>query len=540
MYRAETAKIAKRGRKSRNLSALCDLCAKTILRLRRELSLASRLRALRQAQDRFSACINHRKRAMTALNHVKLGTYYVVQMPEADDFAFWRERARGLVQCDVPPDRVAWVEPGGTGSLFAHGDRRLPVPDDPTRPVRASKRFVSLARNAALHSEPERFALLYRLLWRLQTNPRLLEDRADPEVRRVEELDKSVRRDSHKMHAFVRFRMVEDIEGREHYVAWFEPEHHIVRANAGFFMRRFAQMRWSIMTPKGCLHWDGETMRESGPAQSSDAPGGDPAEDLWRRYYASIFNPARLKIGAMLREMPKKYWKNMPEAALIPELVAGAQGREAGMVAAGARELAERPETLEATGRAIHACRQCPIGGLDNQAVMGEGPPGAALMIVGEQPGDQEDVAGRPFVGPAGQVLDEALAAAGIARSSAYVTNAVKHFKFVQRGKRRLHQNPQAKEIDTCRWWLESERALVRPKLVLALGASAARSLLGKTVSVSKARGMPMRLEDGSELWVTAHPSYLLRLDGAARVEQERLFAMDLAAVKARLDEMAG
>ncbi|GGD50259.1 UdgX family uracil-DNA binding protein [Erythrobacter arachoides] len=480
---------------------------------------------------------------MTALQHVRLGTYYVVNLPDPDDFAFWRERARSLIQCDVPPDRIAWVEPGATGSLFSHGERRAPVPDDPDRPVRASKRFVSLAKNAALHSDPERFALLYRMLWRLQSNPRLMEDKADADVRRIEELDKAVRRDAHKMHAFVRFRMVEELdeEGQphEHYVAWFEPDHHILRREAGFFVRRFASMRWSILTPAGTLHWDGEVLREGPPAERGDAPQGDPAEDLWRKYYASIFNPARLKIGAMLKEMPKKYWKNMPEAALIPELVAGAQRRESAMVAAGELEFAERPETLEAIDKAIHACRQCPIGHLDNQAVMGEGPRDAALMIVGEQPGDQEDLAGRPFVGPAGQVLDAGLEQAGIDRSGTYVTNAVKHFKYVQRGKRRLHQSPTAKEIDTCRWWQEAERAIVKPKLVLALGASAARGLLGKTVSITKARGEPIPLDDGSELWVTAHPSYLLRLDGPAREEQQRLFAADLAAVKERLDQMA-
>ncbi len=484
---------------------------------------------------------------MTALQHVKLGTYYVVALPQADDFDFWRERARGLVQCDVPPDRIAWVEPGGSGSLFSHGDRRLPMPPAEAPPVRASKAFVQLAKSVICHSDPERFALLYRLLWRLQANPRLLEDGADPDVRKLDELARTVRRDVHKMRAFVRFRLVEDgdEEAGEHYVAWFEPEHHILRTNAGFFARRFANMKWSILTPKGSLHWDGSVLEEGPPAQRSDAPLGDPTEDLWRKYYASIFNPARLKVGAMLKEMPRKYWKNMPEAVLIPELVAGAQTRESQMVDAGSLEFEERPETLEAIDKAIHACRKCPIGLLDNHAVMGEGPKHAALMIVGEQPGDQEDQANRPFVGPAGQLLDRHLERAGIDRRSAYVTNAVKHFKFVQRGKRRLHQSPTAKEIDTCRWWIESERAIVQPKLILAMGASAARGMLGKTVSISKARGEPIPLDgidgsDGCELWVTAHPSYLLRLDGPAREEQSRMFDADLAAVKERLAELAG
>ncbi|NCP17805.1 MAG: UdgX family uracil-DNA binding protein [Erythrobacter sp.] len=475
---------------------------------------------------------------MTALQNVRPHARYTVQLPRSDDFAFWRERARALIQCDVPPDKVAWVEPGGSGDLFAADGMRLPAPSADAPPVRASKRYLSLATNAALHSDPQRFALLYRLLWRLQANPRIMEDKADPDVRRVEELAKNVRRDSHKMHAFVRFRQVEEEGGAEHYIAWFEPEHHILRANAGFFRRRFASMRWSILTPQGTLHWDGETMREGPPAQKTDAPHGDPVEDLWRTYYASIFNPARLKVGAMLSEMPRKYWKNLPEAALIPELIAGAQQRESAMVAAGERDDGARLTSLAAIGEAIDSCRKCPIGCLDNRAVMGEGPGDAALMIVGEQPGDVEDMEGRPFVGPAGQLLDMHLERAGIDRSAAYVTNTVKHFKFTMRGKRRLHQSPTAKEIDTCRWWIESERELVKPKLVLAMGASAARGMLGKTVSIAKARGAPIMLEDGSELWITAHPSYLLRLDGEARDRQATLFDADLAAVQARLAEL--
>ena len=228
----------------------------------------------------------------------------------------------------------------------------------------------------------------------------------------------------------------------------------------------------------------------------------------------------------------------MPETALIGELVAGAQVRETEMIAAGSIEEEERPNSLAAIERAIHQCRRCPIGELENQAVMGEGLKRSTLMVVGEQPGDQEDLAGKPFVGPSGQLLDRYLVEAGIDRKETYVTNAVKHFKFVHRGKRRLHQSPTAKEIDICRWWLESEREVVQPKVVLALGASAARSLLGKTVSISKSRGMPHPLENGSELWVTAHPSYLLRLKDGAKAEQERLFAADLAAVAERLSEL--
>ena len=187
-------------------------------------------------------------------------------------------------------------------------------------------------------------------------------------------------------------------------------------------------------------------------------------EDLWRTYYASIFNPARLKVGAMLKEMPRKYWKNMPEAALIPALIAGAQAREAAMVDAGSDLFTgeERPTTLKAIGEAIRQCRRCEIGCNGTSAVMGEGPQSASLMIVGEQPGDSEEAQGRPFVGPAGKLLRAHLEDAGIDERAAYVTNAVKHFKFTQRGKKRLHQSPTAKEIDICRWWVDGERELVK------------------------------------------------------------------------------
>jgi uracil-DNA glycosylase len=476
---------------------------------------------------------------MSMRQPVRHVAHHAVSLPEPDDFGAWRDRARTLVQCGIRPEQVSWSEPGASGGLFGSAESDLPASDANAPWVRASKPFLELAQSAILHADPERLALLYRLLWRLQSESRIMEDRADRDVRRLDQMARSVRRDMHKMRAFVRFRAVGQGEA-ERFIAWFEPEHRILRANAGFFVRRFASMRWSILTPKGSLHWDGEALGEGPPAQRCEAPDGDPAEELWRRYYASIFNPARLKVGAMLREMPRKYWKNMPETALIPELVAGAQARESAMVEAGAIEFGERPRSLSAIDEAIHACRRCPIGLLENSAVMGEGAKKAELMIVGEQPGDQEDLAGRPFVGPAGKVLDAHLERTGIDRRRVYLTNAVKHFKYVQRGKRRLHQSPTAREIDICRFWLEGERAIVKPRLLLALGSSAARGLLGKTVSISQVRGQPHALADGSELWVTVHPSYLLRLRDEARDEQERMFQADLAAVAERLAELAG
>lgn len=466
---------------------------------------------------------------------------HVAALAAPDDFDGWRDQARHLIMARVEPAQVVWRAPGmEEGDLFLPVDASPPPKISPgARPPRASRAFLDLAGKAALHQDHDRFDLLYRLLWRLQRNVRLLEDKADGEVRRLDKLARQVRRDMHKMRAFVRFRCIVG-EAGERYVAWFEPEHHILRANAAFFVNRFAGMRWSILTPRGSLHWDGERLEEGPAAQRADAPDGDPIEALWGSYYASIFNPARLKVGAMLKEMPRRYWKNMPETALVPALIAGAQAREAAMVEAG-RDTFERddlPASLAAIADAIKFCRRCPIGCNGTEAVAGEGEPTANLMVVGEQPGDVEEREGRPFVGPAGQLLMAHLEEAGLDRGQAYVTNAVKHFKFLPQGKRRMHQTPTAREIDICRWWLDNERRIVKPRLVLSLGASAARGLLGKTVSVQKERGRPIALADGGELWLTTHPSYLLRLPEENRAAEERRFQADLQAVAKRLAEL--
>jgi uracil-DNA glycosylase family protein len=193
--------------------------------------------------------------------------------------------------------------------------------------------------------------------------------------------------------------------------------------------------------------------------------------------------------------------------------------------------------SLAAARAAIQGCTRCPLFEHATQAVFGEGPALAEVMFVGEQPGDQEDLAGKPFVGPAGQVLDRALDRVGIDRARVYVTNAVKHFKFEPRGKRRIHQKPNAGEIQACRFWLELEREFVRPKLLVALGATAAQSLLGKAVSVSSVRGRKLELADGASLMVTVHPSYLLRIPEADRKAEElKRFEHDLRGVKAFID----
>jgi DNA polymerase len=193
----------------------------------------------------------------------------------------------------------------------------------------------------------------------------------------------------------------------------------------------------------------------------------------------------------------------------------------------------------EALMKEARGCRRCELYKCGTQTVFGEGPLDARIVFVGEQPGDQEDLAGRPFVGPAGQLFDQLLEKAGVDRSKTYVTNAVKHFKFVQRGKRRIHSKPDASEIQACRFWLENERELIRPPVTVALGATAARSLIGKVVTISNVRGAPLTLGDGSECWVTTHPSALLRMpEPEKRREAREMFVRDMKRIWARAAEL--
>ena len=462
----------------------------------------------------------------------------VVTLAEPDDFDGWRDAARALVAEGAPADQVVWQVGPGADLFGGGGDIPSPAAALAAAAFSVPRPFLDLARTVVMANDPERFALLYTLLSRLRREHGLIEDCADPLMRRLDTLAKGVRRDIHKMRAFLRFREVEDAEGTR-FVAWFEPEHHIVRANAAFFVNRFASMRWSILTPEVSLHWDGKALSEGPGATKADAPDGDPVEAVWKTYYASIFNPARVKIGAMLKEMPRKYWKNMPETALVPQLIAGAQAREAAMIETARSSVGGNSQAAwEALRDEAAGCTRCPLYKDATQTVFGEGPVDAPLMFVGEQPGDQEDLAGRPFIGPAGQLFDRALGEAGVDRSRAYVTNAVKHFKFEQRGKRRIHSKPGAGEIEACRWWIEQERMIVAPKVTVALGATAARSLFGRTVTIGKERGRRIEMPEGGAAFITVHPSFLLRLpDEAAKREEYARFVEELRMVGGMLEQ---
>jgi probable DNA metabolism protein len=451
----------------------------------------------------------------------------------------WRAQARRIILARISPGELLWSdEREAAGYLFASNEGS----DLPAAPgsFNAPREFLSLTKSVACHRSPERWGRLYRVLWRLvvERDIHLLRKPNDDDVRALETMAKAIGRDRHKMTAFVRFRKVgEDAEtGREQFVAWFEPDHYIVELTAPFFVKRFTGMDWSILTPDKCIHWDGETLHTTAGVTKAEAPDEDALDALWLSYYRSIFNPARLKMKAMQAGMPKKYWKNLPEASLIHELMVNASQRSEAMIAKDAttpsalpnnayiRSLHERKEApalsdiepLDAVSMGdmrslAETCRACPLWEKATQTVFGEGPEDAEIMIIGEHPGDEEDLRGKPFQGPSGQSLDKALKEVGIDRSAAYVTNAVKHFKWQPRGKRRLHQSPNQAEVGACRPWILAEIKRVKPKVVLCLGATAAQSVISPDFKITRERGLVSHEGLASCVIATVHPSYILR-----------------------------
>jgi uracil-DNA glycosylase len=468
----------------------------------------------------------------------------------APTFAGWQRAARRALQAEWPPEEILWQELGSDQPLLDLAGEMEAAEPPPEARVKVPKQFIDLATRVACHRDPERWAFLYRVLWRLTHGEhQLLAITVDPDVHRLAQMDKAIRHDVHKMRAFVRFRAVAH-EGATWYVAWFEPEHHIVELNGHFFVDRFAGMCWSILTPDRCAHWDGKQLSFTAGVPKAEAPTEDATKPLWIRYYSHIFNPARVKTHAMQAEMPKKYWKNLPEATVIPALLREAPSRVNSMMA---KSRAKPPpedrypaefhpapvpatKSLSAVREAAQKCTACPLYRHATQTVFGEGAAHARLVFVGEQPGDSEDLAGKPFIGPAGQFLDRALEEAGIDRRHAYVTNAVKHFKWEPMGKRRLHKKPSPREVAACRPWLVAEMGLIKPEVLVCLGSTAAQSVLGPQVRVLRDRGKFVQSDFCPQTFVTVHPSSLLRApDEETRARDYAHFVADLKQVARRL-----
>ena len=471
------------------------------------------------------------------------------------NFASWREAARRLVAEGVAPEDVLFDD--GSEALLpglAVAEERGLCESSPETAAggdfRVPRQFIELAEVAADARDAGRWQLLYRILWRLKhEGSGLMRNISDPDIRALESKAKRVRRDVHKMHAFVRFRKVETADG-EHYVAFHRPDGYILRRAAPFFRERFGGMRWTILTPDESATWDGTALQFGPGVDASAAPDGDALEDAWRTYYASVFNPARVKLRAMKAEMPVRHWRTLPEAQVMPELLAAAGRRTAAMVepadpagrgsqgVVGAKPFLPRVVTLPALAEAVQACRGCELACQQGvtQAVLGEGPAGARCMFGGEQPGDMEDRAGRPFVGPAGRLMDEMLEEAGLDRREVYVTNTVKHFRFELRGKMRIHSKPSARNVSACLPWLEAEVDAVRPEMIVALGSTAAQAIMGRDFRVTKQRGQVLSCRWSPWFMATLHPSAILRMREPEASAARRDFVEDMRQVRLQLE----
>lgn len=449
---------------------------------------------------------------------------------QPESFSEFRDVARRLLSADISPDRIIWCN-----SLF---EDAIPAA---VAVASVPKEYVELAEIISLHRDPGKWALLYRVLFRITHGERqLLRIDIDDDVRALRLMEKALRRDMHKMTAFVRFRRVEGSDP-EHFVAWHRPDHLIVERMAPWFRNRFGSMRWSILTPDRSAHWDLQSLTYGPGVPRSEAPEGDALEDLWKDYYRSIFNPARVKVKAMKAEMPVRHWATLPEAEIISDLLVKAEERVVTMAKeqkGSAAAFVPATRDILKLSQAAHNCHGCDLYEHATQVVFGEGPHNARVVMVGEQPGDEEDTQGHPFIGPAGRLLNKAMQEAGLDREKIYVTNAVKHFKFVERGKRRIHAKPTGVEISACRPWLEAELMALQPSLVVCLGATAAQSLMGRDFRITSERAKFFPHRWAKELVATIHPSAILRTPPERYEEEYGLLVRDLGIIAARVREL--
>ncbi|MFM0482495.1 UdgX family uracil-DNA binding protein [Paraburkholderia strydomiana] len=468
-------------------------------------------------------------------------------------FAAWRAATLVALSQGLAPESIEWrikEGAGGHGSLSgqtaldygdASGNAALGS-DAPA--VHVSKELSALLHDAALYREPDRWAFLYKVLWRWQCGDRAVASPADVDGARLYRMAKAVRRAKHDMIAYVRFRKQKPDAQTPEYVAWYEPEHDVLAWAAEHFAQRMGRSSWLIATPHGAAFWNGEQLHiEARPALRHEhrCDTEDEAEALWLAYYRSTFNPARLNEAALEQHMPVRFWKGLPEGHLIPAMISEAKSgarrvaQASGVAALGGKSIpveAEFAQPARDQPSSLDACRRCDLWRNATQAVGSSGPRDARIMLIGEQPGDQEDLSGEPFIGPAGQLLDLAIVRADLSREQLYLTNAVKHFKWEPRGKRRLHKTAAQREVEACSYWLEQELQTVRPSVVVALGATALNALLREKASLRDYIGKPFELEGGWGI-ATYHPSFALRQqDDAAR--DKVLSAISEALVEAR------
>jgi probable DNA metabolism protein len=432
-------------------------------------------------------------------------------------FSDFRTKAAALAREGVRPRDVAWREPyaeGATLSMFSDENHPQILSG---RTITVTPGFLRLAEAVAHSNANGKWDLLYRLLFRLTfENRKLLEVLTDDDVKAALDIQKKIKREVHKIHAFVRFERIEDASepAGERFVAWMKTDHPCLKLAAPFFKRRFGDRSFSIFTPYQSAHWDRKELTYADGMPSAPTRG-ESMDELWKGYYKSTFNPARMNIPMMKKELPVRYWNALPEAQIIRDLIQESPERLKKM-ARNQNVRATPPETkdLGVIDQALMTCTACPLYKTATHAVMGAGPAKARIMIVGEQPGDSEDLEGKPFVGPAGQMLDGIMQRLGLERSQVYVTNAVKHFKWkaVPGSKTRIHQRASGAEMHACKPWLEREIEAIQPEVIICLGATAAQTIFGRVCKISEFKDRVITDNPyAPNVLVSYHPSAILR-----------------------------
>lgn len=483
----------------------------------------------------------------------------MISLPTPSSFAAWKDCVRSLLTRGVIPSSIHWVSSESSLPLF---------PDQATEEnatkkqlaVRMPPAFIQLAENIFYHASPTKWDILYSLAWRIHSGERkLLWLASDDAVSAANRMAKQVFRDAHKAKAFIRFLPTSEKAtlspllgtalaqtpdsriGMPWFLSFHDAEHRVLSLVAEFLRDRFNNMNWLVSTPHESLSWNGLELQFAKaicPSLLQNAQTqSDEFEQLWKTYYASTFNPARLNRRMMLSEMPMKYWRYLPEAPLIDGLINEADSRRESMTShassqARSSALARVADcsTLSQIVQELQHCQSCELHCDAKRVVPGEGSQSAKIVFIGEQPGDKEDQNGRPFVGPAGAILRKSLLEIGFSISDLYFSNVVKHFHFEQKGKVRLHLRPKQTHIRACSPWLHQELRIIRPSIIVCLGATAAKSIIGSDFKLTKDRGTWRNTDFCASTMATFHPAALLRIpDEKVRSECVAKFREDLA-----------
>ncbi|MFM0339358.1 UdgX family uracil-DNA binding protein [Paraburkholderia fungorum] len=467
-------------------------------------------------------------------------------------FAAWRHAARALLRQGVEPSQIEWVEfageavAGHDGLGTAH-DARLSAapsatsrfsasaPDSESASAAAStvgtgvaaaipRELLARLKAAACFRAPDRWALLYRVLWRWTHGERHVLDLADPDGALLNQRIQAIEHETGDLLILTLFRRRDPSMGLPEFVGWYEPHHDVLERAAARFAARMGDSTWMLATPHGAAFWNGTLLRIGRPmteacgeasyvsaasAMTGEAITSEPTEALWLAYYASALNAEPCPV-------PLRYWKMPPAGPPLPAHLARARSRLGAQSAAVTvpdappiEYSAVTPPLREPTGP-LATCRRCALWRNAKQAVAGTGPADAAIMVLGEQPGEAENQHGEPFTGAAGQLLDTVLARAGLERAALYLTYAVKHYKWETFDQQRVHRTPAWREVEACEYWLEEELTRIAPRVVVTLGATALKTLTGPHINLSEY--LNQTIAHGGRLIVpTWHPSYALR-----------------------------